>query len=115
MSDTENRPRIPASTVDPIAAARHIVAIGAFRQLHGVGSSWRQAARAAGWRWRDNAGRDSTGYVSDELADRLHTLRRAGLIVFSREPRSLDVTAAGRKWALEVLSRERAARRKELA
>jgi hypothetical protein len=107
VSDTGNRPQIPASTVDPIAAGRLIVGIGAFRQLHGHGPSWRQAARAAGWRWRDNAGRDSTGYVSDELADRMHMLRRAGLVTFTRQPRSLDVTSAGRRWALETLRRER--------
>jgi hypothetical protein len=113
VSDTENRPRL-ASTVDPIAAARLVVAIGAFHQLHGHGPSWRQAARAAGWRWRDNAGRDSTGYVSDELADRMHMLRRAGLIVFTRDPRSLDVTVSGRKWALATLTPTRAARQRGL-
>jgi len=100
--------------IDPVAAARLIVVIGAYRARHGHSPSWRQAARSAGWRWRDNVGRDSTGYNSNELADRMHELRRAGLITFSKKPGSLDVTQAGRRWALSTLSPARVARAKQL-
>jgi hypothetical protein len=89
----------------PGSAARLIVAIGAHRTLRGFGPSWVCAARAAGWRWSDRR----------DLGDRMHGLRRAGLITFTREPHSLDVTPAGRRWALSTLSRERAERRRELA
>jgi hypothetical protein len=44
----------------------------------------------------------------------MHTLRRAGLLVFSSSPRSLDVTPAGRRWALRVLSPDRVEHAKEL-
>jgi hypothetical protein len=98
---------------DPIAAARLLVAIGAYRALHGIGPSWRQVARAAGWTWQETRGRDRR-LRSDDLADRMHTLRRAGLLVFSSSPRSLDVTPAGRRWALRVLSPDRVEHAKEL-
>lgn len=91
--------------LDPGAAARLIVVIGAHRALRGFGPSWIYAARAADWRW--NGQRD--------LGDRMYGLKRAGLITFTREAHSLDVTPAGRRWALAALSRERAARRRELA
>jgi hypothetical protein len=84
--------------MEPIGAARFVVAVGAFRAIHDAGPSWRQAARAAGWRWGGNA----------ELEGRMFTLRSAGLIAFSPEPRSLDVTLAGRGWALATLSPARA-------
>jgi len=100
--------------IDPVAAARLIVVIGGYRVLHGSGPSWRQAARAAGWRWRETRACPDGPLRSDELADWLHTLRRAGLIVFSKEARSLDVTSTGRRWALAVLSSTRAACAREL-
>ena len=95
--------------ISPTAAARFVVGVGAYRALHNAGPSWRHAARAAGWTWAETRGRDGR-LRSDELADRMHTLRRAGLIVFTREPRSLDVTPGGRRWALEVLRPELAGR-----
>jgi hypothetical protein len=91
--------------MDPMAAARLVVAIGAHRALRGSGPSWIYAARAAGWRW----------HGPRELGDRMYLLKRAGLITFSREPHSLDLTPAGRRWALETLRREQATRRRELA
>ncbi|HZQ03699.1 MAG TPA: hypothetical protein VFA88_06750 [Gaiellaceae bacterium] len=94
--------------LDPAAAARLVVAVGAYRALHGSGPSWRQAARAAGWRWRETRDHPGGPLRSDELADRMHALRRAGLITFTREPRSLAVTPAGRRWALATLAHERA-------
>jgi hypothetical protein len=91
--------------LDPIAVARLVVAVGAYRTTHDTGPTWRQAREAAGWPWHGNK----------HFLDRMHALRRAGLIVFSRDTRSLDVTPAGRRWALAVLAPARAARRKELA
>jgi hypothetical protein len=91
--------------LEPTAAARLIAAIGAHHALRGFGPSWIYAARAAGWRW--NGRRD--------LGDGIYALKRAGLITFTREPHSLDVTPAGRRFALATLSRERAIRRQELA
>jgi hypothetical protein len=91
--------------IDPGSAARLIIAIGAHRALRGFGPSWVYAARAAGWRW--NGPRD--------LGDRMYVLKRAGLVTFTRKAHSLDVTPAGRRWALATLSLERAERRRELA
>lgn len=91
--------------LDPGSAARLIVTIGAHRALRGFGPSWIYAARAAGWRWKGPR----------ELGDRMYALKRAGLVTFTRAPHSLDVTHAGRRWALATLSREQAARRSELA
>jgi len=101
--------------LDPVAAGRLVVAVGAYRALHGCGPSWRQAARAAGWTWRETRDHPRAPSHSDELADRMHALRRAGLIVFTCEQHSLDVTRAGRRFALATLSNARAARRRELA
>jgi hypothetical protein len=91
--------------IDSIAAARLVVAVGAHRALRGFGPSWIFAARAAGWRWGSR----------QELGDRMYTLKRAGLITFTRKPHSLDVTRAGREWALRTLTPARVARRRELA
>jgi hypothetical protein len=85
---------------DPRSGALLLVAIGAMRSTHQRGAAWREAARLAGWSWQ----------TAEELADRMHALRRAGLLTFTREPRSLDVTPAGRRWALSILANERAAR-----
>ena len=101
--------------LDSTAAARLIVAVGAYRALHEVGPSWRQAGRAAGWTWTETRAHPQAPPRSDDLADRLHMLRRAGLIVFTREPHSLDITPAGRRWVLTVLSREAIVRRREFA
>lgn len=101
--------------LDPLAVARLLVAIGAYRAVHGCGPSWRHAGRAAGWTWTETRPHPAASLRSDDLADRMHTLRRAGLLVFNRDPNSLDVTPAGRRWALATLSHERAARRRELA
>jgi hypothetical protein len=92
-----------------------VLAAAAFRVRNGRGPSWREAGRAAGWTWTETRPYPQASLRSDDLADRMHTLRRAGLIVFDRQPHSLDVTRAGRRWALATLSRERAARRRELA
>jgi hypothetical protein len=86
-----------ATDLDARAAARLIVAIGAHRSLRGFGPSWVYVARAAGWSW--NGRRD--------LSDRMYALKRAGLITFTREPHSLEVTPAGRRWALATLAFER--------
>jgi hypothetical protein len=101
--------------LDPLAVARLLVAVGAYRVVHGIGPSWRQAARAAGWTWTETRAHPQAPLRSDDLAERMHSLRRAGLLVFTREAHSLDVTPAGSRWALATLSRERAARRSELA
>src|SRR5260370_31395511 len=101
--------------LDPVAAARLVIAVGAYWALHGYGPSWRQAARAAGWTWTETRPHPQASLRSDDLADRMHTLRRADLIVFDRQPHSLGVTPAGRRWALATLSRERPARRRDLA
>ena len=101
-------------SLEAMAAARLIVAVGAYRALHGAGPSWRQAALAAGWTWREHRDGPGAPLRSDELADRMQALRRAGLLVFSSSPRSLDVTPAGRRWALNVLSPDRAEHAKEL-
>ena len=100
--------------LDPVAAARLVVAVGAYWALHRCGPSWRQAARAAGWTWTETRPHPQASLRSDDLAGRMHTLRRAGLVTFTREPHSLDVTPTGRRWALATLSRERAIRRREL-
>lgn len=92
--------------LDAVAAARLVIAVGAYRALHERGPSWRAAARAASWRWEET--RDSKGRLrSDDLADRMHTLRGAGLVVFDRTACSLDTTPAGRRWALETIRRSR--------
>jgi hypothetical protein len=101
--------------LNPGAAAKFVLAVGAFRAMHGTGPSWRQAARAAGWTWREQRNRPDGPSYSDDLAELMHTLRGAGLITFTREPRSLDVTPAGRKWALRTLTPARAVGRRELA
>ena len=101
--------------LNPRAAARLVVAVGAFRALHGYGPSWRQAARAAGWRWTETRTHPGAPTRSDDLAERMHLLRRAGLVIFTQEPLSLDTTPAGRRWALATLNRERAPRTRELA
>jgi len=100
--------------IDSVAAARLIIVVGAYRALHGRGPSWRRAARAAGWSWHEERPRPGGPLRSSELEGRMYALRRAGLITFSKEPGSLDVTPAGRRWALATLSPERAARAKEL-
>jgi hypothetical protein len=79
-----------------IAAARLIVAVGAYRTLHGFGPTWAEACRAVGWHDLDYA----------ERGDRLWALRRAGLITFTRKTRSLDVTPAGARWALATIRRD---------
>lgn len=100
--------------LDPLAAARLVRAIAMFRR-RGVACSWRAAARLAGWTWTEQ--RDTPGGTSHspDLAARMYRLRAAGLIRFSTEPRSLDLGSGAAAWALEVLRRERAARRRELA
>lgn len=95
--------------ISPIDAARFVIAVGAYRALHDVGPSWRQAARAAGWTWAEQRGRRGAPNHSTDLADRIYTLRRAGLVTFTRDSRSLDITAAGCRWALATLDREREA------
>jgi hypothetical protein len=101
--------------LDPIAVARLVVAVGAFRALHGFGPSWRQAARAAGWTWAETRPQPQASLRSDDLADRMHSLKRAGLITFTRTSHSLDVTPAGRRWALATFAAERMGRRREPA
>jgi hypothetical protein len=88
--------------LEPWDVARLLVAVGAYWSRHGCGPSWRQAARAADWTWREQ--RDERGLHSDELAERMQVLRRAGLVTFTREPYSLDATPAGRRWALATLA-----------
>jgi hypothetical protein len=94
---TRDAKTITTGGVDPIAAARLVVAVGAHRALRGFGPSWIYAARAAGWRWQGPR----------ELGDRMYVLKCAGLVTFTREPHSLDVTPAGRRWALKTLRRQR--------
>lgn len=96
--------------LDPDAVVRVVVVIARYWAEYGYGPSWRIAARAAGWVWRDNAGRVNSGYVSDELADRFYVLKRAGLITFSKKARSLDVTRAGARWAITAHRRTQVAR-----
>jgi hypothetical protein len=91
--------------LDPIAVARLVVGAAAYRALNGTGPTWSEACRAAGW----------TGLGYEARGRRFAAIRRAGLITYSREPRSLEATPAGRRWALATLSRERAIRRRELA
>lgn len=95
--------------IAPIDAARLVVAVGAYRALHDVGPSWRQAAHAAGWTWLEQRGRRGAPNHSVDLAERMYLLRRAGLVTFTRDPRSLDITAAGCRWALATLDRKREA------
>jgi hypothetical protein len=83
--------------LDPRSAARLVIAVAAYRALHGVGPTWREARVAAGWPW-DGVPR---------FRARMLTLKRAGLLTFTRAHRSLDATAAGKRWALAVLAPER--------
>lgn len=80
---------------DPLEAARFVIAVGAFRQLHGYGPTWRQARDAAAWPWRG----------MKDCQDRMFALKHAGLITFEPTPRSLDLTPAGRRWALSAIAR----------
>jgi hypothetical protein len=93
--------------LDPIAAARLILAVGAYRAMYGTGPSWRQAARAAGWRWCEERQHRGGPLRSSELADRMHALRRAGLLTFTREPHSLDLSPGAARWALRTVEHER--------
>jgi hypothetical protein len=83
--------------LDSTVVARLVIAAGAYRALHGEGATWAQACRAAGW----------AGLSYAERGRRFATIRKAGLIAYSRETRSLDVTPAGRRWALATLTREK--------
>jgi hypothetical protein len=79
--------------LDPLDAARLVIAIAVHWTVRGFGPSWRYANQTAGLHWKG----------SKELADCMWMLKRAGLVTFTREANSLDTTPAGRRWALETL------------
>lgn len=66
-----------------------LIAIAAYWLQHSVGPPWRSVGRAAGWHLHNG-----------ELYVRLSALKRAGLVTFTREPRSLNVTAGAAARAL---------------
>ena len=72
----------------PVAARRLLLAVELYRRQHGRGPTWSELRRAC-----------KTGYYgTPELC---WALRRNGLVLFTREARSIRVTAAGLRAALK--------------
>lgn len=71
--------------------ARVLVGIATHRAKHGEGPAWHLIGKAAGW----NEHR--------ELPETLWRFKRAGLVSFTREPRSIRVPRAAVALALERL------------
>jgi hypothetical protein len=71
----------------PVAGRRLLIAVELYRREHGRSPIW--------WELRT-----ALGLSHDEMTELAWALRRNGLIIFTRETRSLRVTPAGLRAAL---------------
>jgi hypothetical protein len=85
-----NQPSFRAQDLDAVDAK---VLVFAWRHRHelGRGPSWHMVAKLAGWR------------EDGELQERMHRLRNSNLVTFTKEPRSLTVSVAVARLAVERL------------